>query len=142
VRKTVIVLGLILIALGIILYITLPILKSHPTLGSRETMTIKAGSSVPRAFNIPVDAGVSGIDVNVLLNTILGGIVTISGSLAVAGLYIRNQNRNQRRRHLQELVQQTYFEQGVFPIMSALSEYGTNTTFALVDARILLGKHF
>lgn len=84
----------------------------------------------------------TGIDVNVLLNTILGGIITISGSLAVAGLYIRNQNKNQIKRRLQELVQQTYFEQGVLPVLGALSEYGTNTVFALADTRIWLIRCF
>ncbi|MGA3190975.1 MAG: hypothetical protein ABSD73_00495 [Candidatus Bathyarchaeia archaeon] len=84
----------------------------------------------------------AGIDVNVLLNTILGGIITISGSLAVAGLYIRNQNKNQRKRRLQELIQQTYFEQGILPVLAALSEYGTNTVFALADTRIWLVRCF
>jgi hypothetical protein len=80
------------------------------------------------------------IDVNVLLSTIFGGVITISGSLAVAGLYIRNQNKNQRRRRLQELIQQTYFEQGVLPVLAALSEYGTITVFGLADARMWLGR--
>ena len=80
------------------------------------------------------------IDINVLLSTILGGVITISGSLAVAGLYIRNQNKNQRRRRLQELIQQTYFEQGVLPVLAALSEYGTTTVFGLTDTRMWLGR--
>jgi hypothetical protein len=82
------------------------------------------------------------IDVNILLNTILGGVIAISGSLAVAGLYIRNQNKNQRRRRLQELVRQTYFEEGVLPVLAGLSEYGTNTVFALADTRMWLGRCF
>lgn len=84
----------------------------------------------------------TGIDVNVLLSTILGGIITISGSLAVAGLYIRNQNKNQRKRRMQELIQQTYFEQGIIPVLGALSEYGTNTVFALADTRLWLVRCF
>lgn len=74
-------------------------------------------------------------DLNVLLNTIIGGVITISGSLAVAGLYIRNQNKNEKIRRTQQLVQQAYFEQGVLPVLGALSEYGTNTVFALSDTR-------
>jgi ribosomal protein L32 len=60
VRQAIIVLGLILVASGITIYIALPIPNSYPTLVSGETMTAKAGSSVPRVFHIPVDADVSG----------------------------------------------------------------------------------
>jgi hypothetical protein len=81
------------------------------------------------------------IDVNVLLNTILGGIITISGSLAVAALYIRNQNKVQRKRHLREMIQHDYFDQGLNPTLSALSEYGMNTVFALYDSSKYLARY-
>ena len=81
------------------------------------------------------------IDVNVLLNTILGGIITISGSLAVAALYIRNQNKVQRKRHLREMIQQDYFDQCLNPTLGALSEYGMNTVFALADSGMFLGRY-
>lgn len=83
----------------------------------------------------------TGIDVNVLLNTILGGIITISGSLAVAALYIRNQNKTQRKRHLREMIQQDYFDQCLNPTLGALSEYGMNTIFALADSSTFLGRY-
>lgn len=83
----------------------------------------------------------TGIDVNVLLNTILGGTITISGSLAVAALYIRNQNKVQRKRHLREMIQQDYFDQCLNPTLGALSEYGMNTIFALADSGMFLGRY-
>jgi hypothetical protein len=81
-----------------------------------------------------------GIDFNVLLNTILGGIIAISGSLAVAALYISNQNKNQKKRYLRELIQKDYFDQCLNPVLGALSEYAISTVFALTDARIVLGR--
>ena len=82
-----------------------------------------------------------GIDVNVLLNTILGGVITISGSLAVAALYISNQNKVQRKRHLREMIQRDYFDNCINPTLGALSEYGMNTVFALYDSSVLLGRY-
>lgn len=76
-----------------------------------------------------------GIDVNVLLSTVLGGVFAVTGSLAVAALYIRNQNKTQRKRLMRELVREKYFETGLLPIFSSLSEYGTSAIFALDDAR-------
>jgi ribosomal protein L32 len=58
--KVVMVLGVILVVLGVVAYVALPIPHSYPILVSGETMTAKAGSSVPRVFHIPVDADVSG----------------------------------------------------------------------------------
>lgn len=83
----------------------------------------------------------TGIDINVLLSTILGGIITISGSLAVAAVYIRNQNKVQRKRHLREMIQQDYFNKCLNPTLGALSEYGMNTVFALFDASVLIGRY-
>jgi len=83
----------------------------------------------------------AGIDVNVLLNTILGGVITISGSLAVAALYIRNQNKVQRKRYLRKMIQKDYFDNCINPALGALSEYGMNTIFALYDSGVLLGRY-
>jgi hypothetical protein len=83
----------------------------------------------------------TGIDVNVLLNTILGGAITISGSLAVAALYIRNQNKVQRKRNLRETLQRDYFDNCINPTLGALSEYGMNAAFALLDSSMLLGRY-
>jgi hypothetical protein len=83
----------------------------------------------------------SAIDVNVILNTVLGGTITISGSLAVAGLYISNQNKNQRKKQFRQLIEDTYFEKGIFPIFSALTEYGTSSVFAIDDIRKELSRY-
>lgn len=80
------------------------------------------------------------VDYTILFNTILGGIITISGSLAIAFIYIRSQNKNRKKERLTEIIRQNYFEQGIGPVMSSLSEYGTITTFALADASISLGR--
>lgn len=76
------------------------------------------------------------LDLNVILSSILGGLIAVSGSLAVAALYIRNQKKSEDKRRLHERIQKTYFEEGVLPIEAALSEYGTSTVFAIVDLRI------
>ena len=80
------------------------------------------------------------IDLSILLNTILGSIITIAGSLAVASLYIWNQNKNQRKRRLNDYIKMNYFEQGINPVVASLSEYGMITVFALADARKCLGR--
>jgi RNA polymerase subunit RPABC4/transcription elongation factor Spt4 len=80
VRKSIATLGLILVALGIVLYVILPIPKSHPTLVSGVTMTVRAGSSVPSAFHIPVDADVS------------GDITTVSGGNLDIDFYVFDKN--------------------------------------------------
>jgi hypothetical protein len=83
----------------------------------------------------------TGFDVNVILNTLLGGAITIVSSLAVAAVYIRNQNKVQRKRRLREMIQRDYFDKCLNPTLGALSEYGLNTTFALSDSSVALGQY-
>jgi hypothetical protein len=83
---------------------------------------------------------VTGIDINVLINTLLGGIIAISGSLAVAGLYIWNQNKGERKRQLREMIQRDYFDNCINPTLGALAEYGMTTVFALADSSVWLGR--
>lgn len=59
-RKAPILLGAVLIVVGIIAYEVLLIPVSNRTLVSGESVTIRAGSSVPRAFPFPDDALVTG----------------------------------------------------------------------------------
>jgi RNA polymerase subunit RPABC4/transcription elongation factor Spt4 len=59
-RKAPVIVGVVLIVLGIIVYEVLFIPVSYGTLVSGESLTIRAGSSVPRAFPLPDDALVSG----------------------------------------------------------------------------------
>jgi len=80
VKKSIAALGLILVALGIILYVVLPIPKNYVTLVSGETIPVKAGSSVPRAFHIPADADVS------------GEITTVSGGNLDIDFYVFDKN--------------------------------------------------
>lgn len=56
----VMVLGVILIISGVIAYLALRIPTSYPTLVSVDAMTVRAGSSTPRTYHLPVDAYVYG----------------------------------------------------------------------------------
>jgi hypothetical protein len=76
-----------------------------------------------------------GIDVNVLLSTILGGVITISGSLAVAAAYIGNQNKSAVKRSVHAIVQEEFFDKGLSLAGVATSSYGTATAFAIIDLR-------
>jgi hypothetical protein len=103
--KVVMVLGVILVVVGVVAYVALPIPHSYPILVSGETMTAKAGSSVPRVFHIPVDADVSG-DITI----VSGGNLDIdfyvfdksnydlwsSGQQSVKYVYIYRANSGQR----------------------------------------------
>jgi len=70
----------------------------------------------------------------------LGSIIAISGSIAVAVLYIRNQNKSENKRRVHERIQEACFEQGIVPIEAAISEYGTSTVFAMVDLRTWVAR--
>lgn len=80
------------------------------------------------------------LDPSTILNSIIGGLIAISGSIAVAALYIRNQNKSEKKRRLHERIQKAYFEEGILPIEAAISEYGTSTVFAMVDLRIWVAR--
>jgi hypothetical protein len=76
------------------------------------------------------------LDPTTIISSLLGSLIGMIGAIAVAFLYIGNQNKSEKKKLLHDRIQKTYFEQGVFPIQAALSEYGACTTFALHDARI------
>jgi hypothetical protein len=69
-------------------------------------------------------------------------MVTIIGSLAVAWLYIRNENKKFAINLLNKKVQDTFFEGGIQPIESALATYGFTTTFSIMDVQRNVGKCF
>lgn len=62
------------------------------------------------------------------------------GAIAVAILYIRNQNKREKKSRLHERIQKAYFEEGILPIEAAISEYGTSSVFAMADLRIWVAR--
>lgn len=80
------------------------------------------------------------LDLNTIISSLVGSLIAITGSIAVAILYIRNQNKSEKKRRLHERIQETYFEKGILPMQAALSEYGTSTVFAFADARMWLTR--
>lgn len=72
----------------------------------------------------------------------LGSAVAIIGSLAVAWLYIRNENQKASRTRVYERIQETFFEKGLLPVESALAAYGFATAFAVMDARVSIARCF
>lgn len=67
-RKSVVVLGAILVVLGVLAYAILPTFVNNQTIVSAEAITARAGSSVPRVFRLPNDATATGT-----LSTVSGG---------------------------------------------------------------------
>lgn len=67
---------------------------------------------------------------------IVGGSISILGSLIVAKLYIDNQNRREKEKDMHNLIINEYFSNGLFVISNAISEYGLGTVHALNDLRI------
>lgn len=61
----------------------------------------------------------------------------MASSIIVAIIYIRNQNLGEKRRQLNERIQETYVEKGILPMQGALSEYGVNAVFGVNDVKIL-----
>lgn len=57
-------------------------------------------------------------------------------SIIVALIYINNHNQGEKRKWLNEQIQQNYIEHGIFPMQEALSAYGINSTFSVNDVRI------
>lgn len=80
------------------------------------------------------------LDPNTIVSSIVGGLIAISGSIAVAVLYIKNQNKSENKKRLHKRIQETYFEKGILPMQAALSEYGTCTVFAFADARMWMTR--
>ena len=76
------------------------------------------------------------LDLNTLITSMLGSFIAMATSIIVALLYIRNQNLSERRRRLNEQIQETYIEQGILQMQGALSEYGINAVFGINDVRV------
>jgi predicted RNA-binding Zn-ribbon protein involved in translation (DUF1610 family) len=68
-RERVVFLGVILIALGVIIYLILPVVTSTQSIASQDAITVLAGSSVPRAIHLP-----SGADVDGTVNQVIGQV--------------------------------------------------------------------
>lgn len=80
------------------------------------------------------------LDLNTIVSSLVGSLIAITGSIAVAVLYIRNQNKSEKKRRLHGRIQETYIEKGILPMQAALSEYGTSTVFAFADARMWITR--
>lgn len=73
------------------------------------------------------------LDPTTIISSMIGSFIAMAGSIIVALLYIRNQNIGEKRRRLNEQIQETYIEQGILPMQEALSEYGINAVFGVKD---------
>lgn len=80
------------------------------------------------------------LDPSAIISSMIGSLIAILGSIAVAVLYIRNQTKSENKKRLHERIQQTYFDKGILQMQAALSEYGTSTVFAFSDARMWLTR--
>lgn len=80
------------------------------------------------------------LDPNTIVSSLLGSLIGMIGAIAVAILYIRSQNKSERKRRLYERIQEAYFENGILHIEAAISEYGTSSVFAMADLRIWVGR--
>jgi hypothetical protein len=79
-------------------------------------------------------------DLGDFLTSILGSAVAIVGSIAVAWIYVRNENRKSDKTRVYERIQETFFEKGLHPMESALSAYGFAATYAIMDARTSIAR--
>ena len=79
-------------------------------------------------------------DFGSFLTSLLGSAVTIVGSIAVAWIYVRNENRKVDKTRVYERIQETFFEKGLHPMESALSAYGFAATYAIMDARTSIAR--
>ncbi len=82
------------------------------------------------------------LDLNTILSSMLGSLIALVGSITVALLYIRNQNKADNKRRLNESIQETYIEHGILPMQEALTEYGINSVFGINDLRIWAVRTF
>jgi len=71
-----------------------------------------------------------------LIIEIVGGSISILGSMLVAKLYIDNQNKREKEKEIHTFITNEYFSNGLFLISNAISEYGLSTVYALNDLRI------
>jgi hypothetical protein len=74
-------------------------------------------------------------DWSVFVSSLVASMVTITGSLAVAWLYIRNENKKFTLNLINKKVQDTFFRDGIQPIESALVSYGLTTAFSIMDVQ-------
>ena len=75
------------------------------------------------------------IDYPTIVNTFIGSSLSILGSVLVALLYIRNQNKLENIKKITEFINNKYIEDGLDPLSVAVSEYGISIGFLILDVR-------
>jgi len=72
-------------------------------------------------------------DVSSIIGGLIGGILGVAGSIIVAIIYIRNQNKSEKNKRINEQIQKTYVEQGILPLQEAIQEYAIGSIFTISD---------
>lgn len=73
------------------------------------------------------------LDESSIISGLIGSILGIIGSVIVAIIYVRNQNKLEKNKRISEQIQKMYIEQGLLPLQEAVQEYATSSIFALLD---------
>ena len=82
------------------------------------------------------------VDWTAFFSSILGALVAIIGSIAVAWMYIRNENKKSAKFRIYKRVQDTFFEKGLLPLTMALDIYGFSASFAIFDVNLRVRRCF
>lgn len=82
------------------------------------------------------------LDPTTIVSSLLGSLIAMIAAIVVALLYIRNHNKLENEKRVNERIQETYFEQGILPTQAALSEYGTSAVYAIFDLRLWAARCF
>ena len=75
------------------------------------------------------------LDLTTVVSGAIGSLIAMAGSIIVAFLYIRNQNKLENIKRINEQIQKTYVEEGILPIQEAITEYALSSIFTILDYR-------
>jgi len=73
------------------------------------------------------------LDPTTIISSLIGSLIAVVGSIVVATIYISNNKNLEKKRMLNEQIQKTYIDKGIFSMQVGLSQYGTNTIFGFND---------
>lgn len=73
------------------------------------------------------------VNSDIIINTLIGGFLSFLASVAVAYIYVNNQNSIEQNKRINEQIQKTYFEKGILPLQEAIQEYAEASIFVFHD---------
>ena len=82
------------------------------------------------------------LDYTTVISGAVGSLIAMIGSIIVAFLYIKHQNNLEKYKLINQQIQKTYLDEGIFPLQEAITEYAISCIFTFMDYRKYLNIMF